>query len=141
VCDSLETPGCIFVHHLHSHEKFLAQFNTNVFGPVNVTQALLPHFRQKRSGFVVMIGSIAGWQGQLNAGPYCGSKFALADTLRPSFDFCPPASDTNLCPLCIYECLKEEMALFGIKSIIFDLGYYRTKVMAPDNILTAPANR
>ena len=60
-----------------SHEQYLAQFDTNVFGVINVRQALLPHFRQKRSGYVIFVGSSGGWAGSPGAGPYCGTRFAL----------------------------------------------------------------
>jgi NAD(P)-dependent dehydrogenase (short-subunit alcohol dehydrogenase family) len=60
-----------------SHEQYLAQFNTNVFGVINVRQALLPNFRQKRSGYVIFVGSSGAWAGSPGAGPYCGTRFAL----------------------------------------------------------------
>ena len=63
---------------MHSSEKFLAQLHTNVLGPLNVTRALLPHFRQKKSGTVLFVGSIATYiDGYPGAGPYHGSKGAL----------------------------------------------------------------
>ena len=51
--------------------------NTNFFGAVNVSRAVLPIFRQKKSGTIVWIGSIAGWDGDLGGTPYCASKFAM----------------------------------------------------------------
>lgn len=42
-----------------------------------MTQAVLQHFRENKSGFVVFIGSVGGWAGDPGAGLYCGSKFAL----------------------------------------------------------------
>ena len=36
------------------------------------------------------------------------------------------------------ECLQQEIPPFGIKAIIFEPGYYRTKVMSPENIKFAP---
>ena len=53
------------------------QFSTNLFGPLNLTRALLPHFRSKRSGIFVFIGSICGWRGDPTIAAYCASKFAL----------------------------------------------------------------
>lgn len=58
-------------------EDFIAQFDTNVFGTIRVTRALLPHFRQRRSGTAVFIGSLSGWIGHPAVGAYAGSKFAL----------------------------------------------------------------
>lgn len=39
----------------------MQQFQTNVFGVLNVTNAVLPHMRQRRSGTVVIVGSRTGW--------------------------------------------------------------------------------
>lgn len=58
-------------------DQWADQFNTNVFGVVNVTRAFMPHFRGKKDGFVVFIGSVGGWNGSPVGGPYCSSKFAL----------------------------------------------------------------
>lgn len=65
-----------------SSEEWMSQYQTNVFGAVNVTRSFLPHFRQKRSGTVVWIGSLGGWRSAAAQGPYCSSKFALAG-IRP----------------------------------------------------------
>lgn len=62
-------------------EDFLAQFDTNVFGTIRVTRALLPHFRQRRNGTMVFIGSLSGWIGHPGVGAYAGSKFALEGIL------------------------------------------------------------
>ena len=60
-----------------SHERFLRQFNTNTFGVLNTTRAFLPHFRAKRAGVLVFVGSVGGASGEAGAGAYCGSKFAV----------------------------------------------------------------
>lgn len=61
-------------------EENLAQFNTNFFGVINVTNAFLPHFRARKQGTIVNISS----QGALlcipGAGIYCASKAALDAT-------------------------------------------------------------
>jgi NAD(P)-dependent dehydrogenase (short-subunit alcohol dehydrogenase family) len=73
--------------YLHNgrYEDFLAQFETNVFGTIKVTQALLPQFRQRRAGTMVFIGSLSGWMGDPGISAYVGSKFALEGTALPSF--------------------------------------------------------
>jgi NAD(P)-dependent dehydrogenase (short-subunit alcohol dehydrogenase family) len=63
------------------YEDFLAQFDTNVFGTIKLTRALLPHFRQRRSGTMVFIGSLSGWIGHPGVSAYAGSKFALEGSL------------------------------------------------------------
>lgn len=42
-----------------------------------MTRAVLPYFRQARSGTLVFIGSLSGWVGHGYVGAYAGSKFAL----------------------------------------------------------------
>ena len=58
-------------------EAFRANFETNVIGVLKVTRALLPHFRERRSGANVFISSRSGWCGDPFVGPYSGTKFAL----------------------------------------------------------------
>lgn len=58
-------------------EETLNQFNTNVFGALNVTRAFLPYMRERKTGTVVFIGSIGGWRSVLNAGLYATTKFAF----------------------------------------------------------------
>ncbi|PVH94150.1 NAD(P)-binding protein [Periconia macrospinosa] len=94
-------------------EKFLEVYNTNVVGTVKVTRAIMPHFRAKRSGVVVFMGSIAGWSGEVGAAAYCASKFALEG---------------------IYESFAKEAALFNITSLIINPGYFRTQLFSPTNV-------
>ncbi len=53
------------------------QFDVNVFGPLRVIRAVLPHLRARKSGHILNITSIGGLQGMPAAGIYNGSKFAL----------------------------------------------------------------
>ena len=43
-------------------EGFLAEYRTNVFGVINVTNSFLPSMREKQSGTIVVIGSRSAWQ-------------------------------------------------------------------------------
>lgn len=56
-------------------------YKTNLIGTVNVTRAIMPHFRAKKSGMVVFMGSQSGWVGDVGATPYCATKFALEGIL------------------------------------------------------------
>lgn len=60
-------------------------FEVNVFGIMNMIQAVIPQMREKNSGKIINIGSISGKFAQSINGAYCASKFAveaLSDTLR-----------------------------------------------------------
>ena len=58
-------------------EKIREQFDVNVFGAMDVTRALLPHFRRNRSGVIVNVSSRAGLIGLPLSSLYCASKYAL----------------------------------------------------------------
>ena len=60
-----------------SPDRFRAQIETNFFGPLNVTCAVLPVMRKQRSGQVITITSTAGLVGQEFVAAYAASKFAL----------------------------------------------------------------
>jgi len=47
------------------------------FGSIDMTRAILPHFREKRSGKIAFVGSYGGWYGAVGVAPYCTAKFAL----------------------------------------------------------------
>jgi len=52
-------------------------FETNLFGPINVTKAVLPSMRKQNSGLVINVTSIAGYMGLPYRGVYSASKGAL----------------------------------------------------------------
>jgi NAD(P)-dependent dehydrogenase (short-subunit alcohol dehydrogenase family) len=58
-------------------EKIAEQFDVNVFGVMDVTRAILPHFRQNKGGIILNIGSGAGVFTLPMISLYCASKFAL----------------------------------------------------------------
>ncbi len=58
-------------------EKMREQFDVNVFGPMEVIRAILPHFREKKAGMIVNISSGMGIFGLPTGSPYNASKFAL----------------------------------------------------------------
>jgi NAD(P)-dependent dehydrogenase (short-subunit alcohol dehydrogenase family) len=70
---------------LVSDREIRAQYETNVFGLLNVTRAFLPRMRERRSGRVVNVGSIAGHVSLPFLGAYASTKHALeglSDALR-----------------------------------------------------------
>jgi NADP-dependent 3-hydroxy acid dehydrogenase YdfG len=58
-------------------ESVLRQFNTNVIGLLDVTRALLPHFRKNKNGVIVNISSIGGKMTFPLGSLYHGTKFAV----------------------------------------------------------------
>ncbi len=60
-----------------AREKIQEQFDVNVFGVMDVTRAVLPHFRQNKGGTIVNISSGAGMFTLPMISLYCASKFAL----------------------------------------------------------------
>jgi NAD(P)-dependent dehydrogenase (short-subunit alcohol dehydrogenase family) len=69
--------GLFGVFETISPEKIQQQFAVNVFGVMDTTRAILPHFRSRRSGLVVNISSGAGIYTLPALSLYCASKFAL----------------------------------------------------------------
>ena len=86
-------------------EQFRWQIETNLFGPMNVTRALLPIMRRQRSGLVVAISSTAGIVGQEFCSAYSSSKFGIEGWI---------------------ESLTPEVARFGIE---YDLGAQVPKLL------------
>ena len=58
-------------------EEIKNNFETNLFGPIEVMKAVLPQMRQQKSGLIINITSIAGYMGLPYRGIYSASKGAL----------------------------------------------------------------
>ena len=68
-----------------SRDKILRQFNTNVIGLMDVTRAILPHFRKNKDGIVINISSMGGKMTFPLGSLYHGTKFAvegISESLR-----------------------------------------------------------
>ncbi|WP_229214285.1 SDR family NAD(P)-dependent oxidoreductase [Dyadobacter flavalbus] len=68
-----------------SREQIIRQFNTNVIGLLDVTRAVLPHFRENKSGIIINISSIGGKMTFPLGTLYHGTKFAvegISESLR-----------------------------------------------------------
>jgi NAD(P)-dependent dehydrogenase (short-subunit alcohol dehydrogenase family) len=91
-----------------SPAQFRAQMETNFFGPLNVTRAVLPVMRKQRSGHVITISSVAGLIGQEFCAAYSASKFALEGWM---------------------ESLRYDVAPYGINTTIVEPGFFRTELL------------
>ncbi len=58
-------------------EEIQRNFDTNLFGPINVIKAVLPHMRNQNAGLIINVTSIAGYMGLPYRGIYSASKGAL----------------------------------------------------------------
>jgi short-subunit dehydrogenase len=83
-----------------------SMMQTNYFGAVYCTQAVLPQMLERRDGAIVVVSSITGIMGYASMGGYCASKFALngfAEALRSEVIgrgvrvsmVCPATTDTD----------------------------------------------
>ncbi|RYY56531.1 MAG: SDR family oxidoreductase [Chitinophagaceae bacterium] len=69
-----------------SRESIIRQFDTNVIGLLDVTRALLPHFRSNRDGIIINISSVGGKLAFPFGSLYHGTKFAV-EGISESLDF------------------------------------------------------
>jgi NAD(P)-dependent dehydrogenase (short-subunit alcohol dehydrogenase family) len=81
--------------------------DTNFFGVLNLTRALLPTFRAQRRGRIVLVSSQSALAGQPGNSMYCASKWALEGWA---------------------ESLAYEVDPFGIDVILIEPGPYRTEI-------------
>lgn len=82
------------------------QFDTNVFGLLDLTQRVLPTMRAQKSGVIVNLSSLVGHVGMPGIGIYSATKFAVEG---------------------ISEALAAEVAPLGIRVLLVEPGPYRTK--------------
>ena len=97
-----------------------ANFDVNVFGPLNVIRKVLPQLRQQGVGHIINIASIGGFSGSFPGfGIYCATKFAMHG---------------------FTESLATEVKSFGIHTTLVSPGYFRTSFLSSDS-LVAPQNQ
>lgn len=93
-------------------EQIERQLGTALIGPMNVTRAVLPVMRKKRSGHVISISSGAGLLGFEFCSAYAASKFGLEGWM---------------------ESLQPEVAPFGINTTIVNPGFFRTELLTKES--------
>jgi NAD(P)-dependent dehydrogenase (short-subunit alcohol dehydrogenase family) len=90
-----------------SMEDWRAQFETNFFGVLRVTRAVVPHMRERRSGRILMMSSVSGFVTAPTQGAYSSSKHALE---------------------ALSNALRLELYSFGIPVVLIEPGYIVTGI-------------
>jgi NAD(P)-dependent dehydrogenase (short-subunit alcohol dehydrogenase family) len=93
------------------------QMETNFFGPLNITRAILPVMRAQRSGQIITLSSTAGLVGQEFVVAYSASKFALEGWM---------------------ESIRYDLAPYGITTMIVEPGFFRTELLVEGASTTWP---
>jgi len=88
-----------------SAEEVRKQYETNVFGLLNVTRAVLPAMRKQHSGHVINVSAIAGYNAFHGWGVYSSTKFAVEG---------------------LSEALNAELAPLGVHVTVVEPGFFRT---------------
>lgn len=88
-----------------SVEEFRKQIETNLFGVIIMTKAVLPYFREQRRGHIVQVSSVGGRIGPIGRAPYAAAKFGVEG---------------------FSESLSKEVGPLGIKVTILEPGGFRT---------------
>ncbi|MFG2925652.1 oxidoreductase [Streptomyces sp. NPDC048305] len=88
-----------------SAEATRSVFDTNVFGLLHVTRAMLPVMRRQGTGHIINLSSIGGFSSAAGFGVYCSTKFAVEG---------------------LSEALHQELAPLGIQVTVVEPGYFRT---------------
>jgi NAD(P)-dependent dehydrogenase (short-subunit alcohol dehydrogenase family) len=86
-------------------------FDLHFFAPAALTRAVLPHMRSQGGGAIVQMSSVGGQVTAPGFGAYCATKFALEG---------------------LTETLRDEIAPFGIHTLIVEPGAFRTGLFRPD---------
>lgn len=100
--------------------EYKAQFDTNVFGMISVTQAVLPLMRKQKSGTIINMSSISGRMGFPGLSPYAASKYAVEGWS---------------------ECLRLEMNPFGVKVVLLEPGSFQTNIWSSGKQVTEMSQR
>src|SRR3989454_10649319 len=95
-----------------SPDQIRHQIETLLFGPMNVTRAVLPEMRKQRSGLLLTISSTAGISGGMFCTAYAAAKFGIEGWM---------------------ESLTPEIAPFGIRTMLVEPGFFRTELLSDDS--------
>jgi NAD(P)-dependent dehydrogenase (short-subunit alcohol dehydrogenase family) len=98
-------------------EQVRSQLETNLYAPIEITRAVLPHMRKQRSGWILQISSIGGRIGSAGVTMYQTAKFGLCG---------------------FSEGLAKEVGPLGIKVTCVEPGGFRTDWFGGASITYAP---
>jgi NAD(P)-dependent dehydrogenase (short-subunit alcohol dehydrogenase family) len=98
-------------------EDWRRQFETNFFGVLRVTQAVVPHMRERKRGRIVMMSSVSGFVTAPTQGAYSSSKFALE---------------------AMSNALRLELYPFDVQVILIEPGYIVTGIQQAAMDLSKP---
>ena len=88
-----------------SLDEFRAQIETNLFGVIIMTKAVLPYFRERGAGHIIQVTSVGGRIGPVGRAPYAAAKFGVEG---------------------FSESLSKEVGPLGVKVTIIEPGGFRT---------------
>jgi len=91
-------------------EELRDLFELHFFAPAALTRAVLPQMRSQGGGTIVQMSSVGGQVTAPGFGAYCATKFALEG---------------------LTETLRDEVAGFGIRTVIVEPGAFRTGLFRP----------
>ena len=101
-------------------EELRQQFETNFFGAVAMTKAVLPAMRRQHSGLIIMLSSIAGLNGSVTVSSYSASKHALEGWS---------------------ESLRMEVNALGIKIVLVEPGAFKTDIWTRGVVMGTQATK
>ncbi len=104
----INNAGNLFTGYFEETAQMRRQFETNLFGPMSVTRAVLPLMRAQRAGHIVTITSTAGLVGMEFTAAYAASKFAEEGWM---------------------ESLRYDVEPYNIHTTIVEPGYFRTELL------------
>ncbi|MFL9956192.1 oxidoreductase [Paraburkholderia nemoris] len=91
-------------------------YDTNVFGLLNITRAVLPVMRAQRAGHIINMSSIGGYRAAAGFGAYSSTKFAVEG---------------------LTEALRAELKPLGIHATVVEPGYFRTDFLDATSLVVA----
>lgn len=101
-------------------DEIRLQFETNFFGVVALTKAVLPTMRRQRSGHIIQVSSISGLHGSVTVSSYSASKHALEGWT---------------------ESLRLEVNALGIKVILVEPGAFQTDIWTRGAVMGEQATK